>query len=246
MSYRIDVKVLVKNIVVTAAISYTTMGVAHSELLIQERNPESSIINQYTNLKNANAGSVQLHQLVAQLNQRVTTNPNDVLAWELLAQIYYDNGYHDYAVYTASEAIDLGTSTAPMKKIILESSAAVSKNQLAANLSMTSKADNEFKEKYRSALSKIYGEVHGFNYDESLPKPIVVPSRNRAVNVRSSRNSSSRAVAAKPTPKPRQSTPPKARAVTKPKPAPVAVKTPVSKPATRKSSSSDPFSILRK
>uniref|UniRef100_UPI00356ACD4A hypothetical protein n=1 Tax=Psychrobacter sp. TaxID=56811 RepID=UPI00356ACD4A len=107
----------------------SAMTTAHSELVIQEKDPGSSIINQFSALKNADAKSPQLHQLVADLNQRVSRNPNDSLAWEILAQIYSNNGYHAYAVYAASEAIDLGQSTAKLKKILLNSSAIVSQSQ---------------------------------------------------------------------------------------------------------------------
>ena len=97
----------------------SAMSAAHSELVIQEKDPGSSIVNQFATLKNADAKSPQLHQLIANLNQRLAVNPNDSLAWEVLAQIYYNNGYHDYAVYAASEAMDRGQSTAELKNILL-------------------------------------------------------------------------------------------------------------------------------
>ncbi len=219
-----------------------TIGSAHGELSIQEKDPQDSIINQYDKLKNADARSTDVHQLIAQLNQRVSVDPSDALAWELLAQIYYNNGYHAYAVYAASEAIESGNNSAKIKKILLNSSAIVSKSQLEADY-LSGETDEAFLAEYQLALSKIYGEVHGFNYDESLPKPPVVRAKARTVARTSKRAATvKRATALKVT----KAATPKKRAVAKPKPAPIKKSTPKAAPKPKSSSSSnDPFSILR-
>lgn len=235
-----------KTIFISLLIMGATIGTAHSELSIAEKNPQSSVINQYASLKNANPRSAELHQLVADLNQRVSINPKDALAWELLAQIYYNNGYHTYAVYAASEAIESGYSTAKIKKILLNSSAIVSKGQLQADY-LAGEIDEDFLKEYQLALSKIYGEVHGFNYDESLPKPPVV--RPRAVKAKSTSSSRSRPAASKKAykaPVKQRAKPIKKRRVVKPKPAPVRRATPKPAPKSKSNSRpSDPFSIVR-
>ncbi|MGP5174504.1 hypothetical protein [Psychrobacter immobilis] len=218
----------------------SAMTTAHSELVIQEKDPGSSIINQFSALKNADAKSPQLHQLVTDLNQRVSRNPNDSLAWEILAQIYSNNGYHAYAVYAASEAIDLGQSTAKLKKILLNSSAIVSQSQLQSDY-LTDEVDAAFLKEYQYALSKIYGDIYGFNYDESLPKPpapFVKPRSGRS----GTKSKPQPQVSVKKASKPIKKKP----AVKKP-PRPPKVK-PVTKPSPTKKSnakSTDPFSILR-
>ncbi|WP_372862007.1 hypothetical protein [Psychrobacter sp.] len=218
----------------------SAMTTAHSELVIQEKDPGSSIINQFSALKNADAKSPQLHQLVTDLNQRVSRNPNDSLAWEILAQIYSNNGYHAYAVYAASEAIDLGQSTAKLKKILLNSSAIVSQSQLQSDY-LTDEVDAAFLKEYQYALSKIYGDIYGFNYDESLPKPpapVVKPRSGRS----GTKSKPQPQVSVKKASKPIKKKP----AVKKP-PRPPKVK-PVTKPSPTKKSnakSTDPFSILR-
>ena len=218
----------------------SAMTTAHSELVIQEKDPGSSIINQFSALKNADAKSPQLHQLITDLNQRVSRNPNDSLAWEILAQIYSNNGYHAYAVYAASEAIDLGQSTAKLKKILLNSSAIVSQSQLQSDY-LTDEVDAAFLKEYQYALSKIYGDIYGFNYDESLPKPpapFVKPRSGRS----GTKSKPQPQVSVKKASKPIKKKP----AVKKP-PRPPKVK-PVTKPSPTKKSnaeSTDPFSILR-
>ena len=217
----------------------SAMTTAHSELVIQEKDPGSSIINQFSALKNADEKSPQLHQLVADLNQRVSRNPNDSLAWEILAQIYSNNGYHAYAVYAASEAIDLGQGTAKLKKILLNSSAIVSQSQLQSDY-LTDEVDAAFLKEYQYALSKIYGDIYGFNYDESLPKPpapFVKPRSGRSGTKSKPQPQVSVKKASKPMKKPavkKPPRPPKVKPVTKPSP-------------TKKSNakSTDPFSILR-
>lgn len=222
-------------LVMTAA-----MSAAHSELVIQEKDPGSSVINQFAALKDADAKSPQLHQLIADLNQRLARNPKDSLAWEILAQIYYNNNYHAYAVYAASEAIDLGQSSAKLKKILLNSSAIVAQSQLQSDY-LTDEVDNEFIKEYQHALSKVYGEIYGFNYDESLPKPpppVVKPNRPK-------KQKAQRAAAVK---KPATTTKRKKPKTQPPRPQKVKPAPKPTKPSpTQKSNatSTDPFSILR-
>lgn len=243
------IKKNIKNIIKPSTVMLTgliTMGAAmntaHSELSIQEKDPQSSIVNQYAALKNADAKSPKLHALITDLNQRLALNPKDSLAWEILAQIYYNNGYYAYAVYAASEAVDLGQSTPKLKKILLNSSAIVSESQLEAEY-LTDDVDAEFLKDYQYALSKIYGEVYGFNYDESLPKPPAPTVRPRTAKAKSKASSQRRA----PIKKKVRSAPVKKKSVVKPRPKPAPVKKP-SKPSTPKNNtpkSTDPFSILR-
>lgn len=218
----------------------SAMSTAHGELVIQEKDPSASIINQFDALKKSDAKSPQLQQFVTELTQRLARNPSDSLAWEILAQIYYDNGYQEYAVYAASEAMDLGQSTAKLKKILLNSSAALSQSQLQSGY-LTDEVDAAFLKEYQYALSKVYGDLYGFNYDESLPKPPVV--RPRATRAISKSKAQPRVAVRKqvtPTKKavkqpPRQT--PKAKPINKPaKP---------SSPRTSNAKSTDPFSILR-
>ncbi|MBF0658431.1 hypothetical protein IPZ60_06735 [Psychrobacter sp. NG25] len=209
----------------------SAMSAAHSELVIQERDPGSSITNQFATLKNANAQSPELHQLIADLNQRLAVNPNDALAWDILAQIYYNNGYHDYAVYAASEAMDRGQSTAELKNILLNSSAIIAQKQLQSGY--LNNVDAASKTEYQHTLSKIAGDVYGFNYDESLPKPPKVIRRNVPKKTSSTKKSAASV---------------KKKTVVKPKTTYVK---PVTKPAQTSSPrsntpvSTDPFSILR-
>ena len=222
----------------------SAMTTAHSELVIQEKDPGSSIINQFSALKNADAKSPQLHQLVADLNQRVSRNPNDSLAWEILAQIYSNNGYHAYAVYAASEAIDSGQSTATLKSILINSSALVSQSQLQSDY-LTDDMDTAFLTEYQHALSKIYGEVYGFNYDESLPKPPAPVVKARSTRSKNVSNAKRRAAVK------RQAALVKRKAAVKQKSRPVPKAKPVQRPAKPSSprssntKSTDPFSILR-
>lgn len=223
-------------LMIGCATTVITVGCTHSKLSKQEKDPQNSVAIQYDSSNSVDSKSSDLHQLVAQLNQRVSVDPNDALAWELLAQTYYNNGYHAYAVYAASEAIESGYSSAKIKKILLNSSAIVSKSQLEADY-LAGETDKAFLAEYQLALSKIYGEVHGFNYDESLPKPPVVRVK-AAPQVKSNSRSSAR----KATPKVKKSAPPKKRVA--PKPAKKA--TPKTAPKPKSSSiSKDPFSILR-
>ncbi|WP_352258537.1 hypothetical protein [Psychrobacter sp. TB55-MNA-CIBAN-0194] len=207
----------------------SAMSAAHSELVIQEKDPGSSIVNQFATLKNADAKSPQLHQLIANLNQRLAVNPNDSLAWEVLAQIYYNNGYHDYAVYAASEVIDQGKSTAELKNILLNSSLIIAQKQLQSGY--LNNVDAAFKKEYQHALSKIAGDVYGFNYDESLPKPPKVVRRSVPKKTSSTKKSAA---------------PVKKKTVVKPKR--TYVKPVIQKPTPTRSNtpvSTDPFDILR-
>jgi len=246
---------LVKAAVTGMLIMLGALSCAHAELTIQEKDPGASITNRYALLLDADPTSVELHQLVADLNQRVTNNPKDALAWEILAQIYDHNGYELYALYAASEAIEQGSSTSKLEKILLDNSASVAEQQLRSGY-LSPDVDAEFFQEYQFAISKMYGDVYGFNYDESLPKPPVVRARvkKRAVkrrNTSSSRRSSTRKPRTVRTTAatPRRRTPAKPRARVKP---PVVrpksqARRPVAKPAAsqRRSSSGDPFKILR-
>lgn len=230
-----------KTILTGLIIIGTAMSAAHSELSIQEQDPQASIINQYAALENAGVKSPQLHQLIADLNQRITLNPKDSLAWEILAQIYYNNGYQAYAVYAASEAIDLGNNAPKLKKILLNSSAVVSESQLRADY-LTDDVDTEFLENYQYALSKIYGEVYGFNYDESLPKPPAPVVKPRAVKTKNKASAQRR----KSVKKKARAAPIKRKSTVKQKPKPKAA--PIKKPSPSRNNNSkitDPFSILR-
>jgi len=235
---------LPKTLLVGFVVMVAAMSTAHSELVIQEKDPGSSIINQFNILKNADEKSPQLHQLVADLNQRLALNQNDTLAWEILAQIYYNHGYHSYAVYAASEAIDRGQSTDKLNKILLDSSAMVSQSQLQSDY-LTDEVDATFLKEYQYALSKIYGDIYGFNYDESLPKlpaPVVKPRRAKTTSRPKVQHRSSVK---------KQTTSTKRKAAVK-RPQRQTLKTkPVNKtakpssPRNSNAKSADPFSILR-
>lgn len=240
---KVDFK-LPKTIMAGVLITGLAMSTAHAELVIQEKDPSASIINQFDALKQSDAQSPQLHQFVTELNQRLDRNPSDALAWEILAQIYYDNGYHAYAIYAASEAIDVGQSTNELKKILLNSSAIVSQSQLQSDY-LTDEVDAAFLKEYQYALSKIYGDIYGFNYDESLPKPPAPIVRPKKVKVKS-KSKSRQNIAAK-----RQATPVKRTAAVKrpsrqlPKAKPVNKSAKPSSSRNSNAKSTDPFSILR-
>ena len=226
-----------------------TLSPAHSELSIQEKEPESSVVNQYSILKNSDESSADLHQLVDDLNQRVAANPEDSLAWELLAQIYYNNGYYANAVYAASEATDQGYSTDKLKKILLHSSAMIAEEQLEQNY-LTSDVDDEFLKSYQMTLSKIYGEIYVFNYDESLPKPPAPVVKRRSVKANNNVNNQRRNTNIKKVkPVVPKKTIVKQKPKVVPKPAPKSKPVPSSvKPTPVRNSTpkpKDPFSILR-
>ncbi len=239
-----NVSKVTKSAIAGFIIVCSTMSAAHSELSIQEREPESSIANQYAALKEADETSEPLHQLIAELNRRVTVNPTDSLAWELLAQIYYNNGYHANAVYAASEAVEKGYSTPTLKRILLNSSAIVAQNQLKEHYLATD-VNEDFIKEYQNALSKIYGSIYNFNYDESLPKPPAPIVRPKARQMKNTSSSRYRA----PVPKKVKTTAKKKTVVQKPRVAPKVppAKQPIkSLPSNRgKSSTTDPFKILR-
>ena len=228
-----------KTVLTGVLIASIAVSTAQAELSIQEKNPQDSVINQYASIKNKDTSSLELRNLAIALNQRVANNPKDSSAWEVLAQIYYSNNYHVYAVYAASEAIDLGNSNAELQKILLNSSAMVAKRQLQANY-LADDIDEAFVTEYQHALSKIYGEVHGFNYDESLPKPPVVRVKPRASTPSRPRRNTT-------TPSRSAATPSTRRAATPARAKPVPVKRTASPaPAVNKSASStDPFANLR-
>lgn len=244
ISIKSNIKVnfkLSKAIMAGVFIIGSAMSAARGELVIQEKDPSASIINQFDALKKSDAKSPQLQQFVTELTQRLARNPSDSLTWEILAQIYYDNGYHEYAVYAASEAMDLGQSTAKLKKILLNSSAALSQSQLQSDY-LTDEVDAAFLKEYQYALSKVYGDLYGFNYDESLPKPPVVRPRATTRAISKSKAQPRAAVRKQVTPTkkavkqpPRQT--PKAKPINKP--------AQPSSPRTSNAKSTDPFSILR-
>lgn len=236
-----------KSLLLGVAIFGGTMSMAHSELTIEEKDPESSIINRFENLKDAELSDLALHELVNDLNNRLSANPKDSLAWGILAQIYYENGYDDYALYAANEAIDLGYNTTKLKRILLNSSVVVAENQLREDY-LVEGVDEDFIKEYQYSLSRIYGEVYGFNYDESLPKavaPVVRPKAKVSTSTVKRRPvSTARRRAPTPAPKKRVSSPPK------PKTTPVARPKVIVKPKSTTTpkttgASSDPFKILR-
>lgn len=221
----------------------SAMSAAHSELVIQEKDPSASVINQFATLKNATARSPQLHELIATLNQRLAANPNDALAWEILAKIYANNNYHDYAVYAANEAIELGQNTAPLKKILLDSSTIVVQRQLQSGY--LDGADESFIKEYQHVLNKITGEIHGLSHDESLPKPpkIVRPvkikepkqTRKSGRKIKQQRKRDTSAASSKPIVRKPTRSAPVVKPITKPKP-----------PRSSNTGSKDPFDVLRK
>lgn len=239
----------VKTALAGLAVIVTLAGSAHAELIIQEKDPSASIINRYEVLKDADYTSLELHQLVDDLNQRVANNPKDTLAWEILAQIYYSNGYDLYALYAASEAIDQGYSTNTLEKILLDSSMAVSQSQLQSGY-LGEEVDQSFVTEYQYALSKIYGEVYDFNYDESLPKPPPPVLRKRTSPTRA--HKAPRRATRPAIKTPVRVTPPRTRRVEPPKPRarPVRRPTPARQPTRRAppkpvARPNDPFGILR-
>lgn len=244
---------MVKAAVTGVLVMFGALSCAHAELIIQEKNPETSISNRYALLLDANPTSAELHQLVTDLNQRVTNNPKDTLAWEILAKIYDHNGYELYAIYAASEAMEQGYSTTRLQKILLDNSTSIAEQQLRSGY-LSAGVDADFFTEYQLAISQIYGDVYSFNYDESLPKPPVIRTRvnNRPLNQRNavnSRYSSTR----KPRTVQTHAATTRKRKPTKPRATPPVLKSkpqarkPVVKPAfnQRNSSSGDPFKILR-
>ncbi len=235
-----------RTILVALLMTGLAVSTAHSELVIQEKDADSSIINQYATLKNTDVKSLPLHELIKDLNQRLSLNPNDSLAWEILSEIYYNHGYHAYALYAASEAISSGHSTENLKRILLNSSAIVSKSQLQSDY-LTEDLEADFLEDYQYALSKIYGEVYGFNYDESLPKPVAPVVKPRAAKAKSKTRAQTRPSVQKKT----QAAPSKRKVIVKPNIRPVPKSKPVKQPVKQSSpkssnaKSTDPFSILR-
>lgn len=214
----------------------SSIGVAHAELSITEKDPESSIVNQYEQYKTSDLDDLSVSSFVDQLNQRVEQNPNDSLAWEMLAKVYYDYGDIDYAVYAASEAIDSGAADNALYSILLTGSTFIAVDQLESGYAQAID-DEAFIEQYQAALSKVYGTIHGFNYNEALPKPVVRSTPARAAKKYTPKKRVTRNKRAAVKPKPKRNVAPKktSRPVSKPKPQ-----------APRKTTpSGDPFKILR-
>lgn len=116
-----------------------------------------------------------VEQLVTQLNDYVLTHPEDRRVWETLAQTYYQYGYSEDAVYAAGEAAVLGSEEPYIKQILLLDSVALAKSQIQEGYSIgLTDSDAAFLKEYQHALSKTYGDIYGFNYDESLPKKRIV------------------------------------------------------------------------
>ena len=117
----------------------------------------------------------KVEQLVTQLNDYVLTHPEDRRAWETLAQTYYQYGYAEDAVYAAGEAVVLGSDAPYIKQILLLDSVALAESQIQSGYSIgLAESDATFLKEYQHALSKTYGDIYGFNYDESLSKKRVV------------------------------------------------------------------------
>lgn len=236
-----------KAVLTSIVIMGSALSAAYGEVTMLPTDSQLNLINQFERLQNADISSAELRGLVATLNQRLSNNPNDSLSWELLAQIYYNNGYYAYAVYAASEAIDQGYSSEKLQKILLSSSAIVSKNQLQQDY-LSDDLDDEFLEEYQNALSKIYGSVYGFNYDESLPKPPapVVKPRVKSKAKSTRRATTQKRVQATPKKKPVVKRAPKKVTPKRVVPKKAPVKKSVT-PAPQRSTprSTDPFSILR-
>ena len=120
----------------------------------------------------------EVEKLVAQLSQYVLMHPEDRRVWETLAQTYDKYGYSEDAVYAAGEAAVLGSDAPYIKQILLLDSVALAKWQIQSGYSIgLTDSDAQFVKDYQQALSKTYGDIYGFNYDESLPKKRIVRKR---------------------------------------------------------------------
>ena len=162
---------------VSLVISVTGITLANAESIdsnsnaveVEDKvNDTSEIEQQYQLLKDSEANLTELLGLVTELNQIV----DEAEAWEILANVYYDNGYYNYALYAASEAVDLGVESENLQYILLNSSVILAEQQID-NGYLENITDKQFLEQYQAVLSKIYGDIHNFNYDESLPKPVI-------------------------------------------------------------------------
>lgn len=168
-----------------------------------------------------------VEQLVTQLNNYVLTHPEERRVWETLAQTYYQYGYSEDAVYAAGEAAVLGSDAPYIKQILLLDSVALAKSQIQAGYSIVlTENDATFLKEYQHALSKTYGDIYGFNYDESLPKKRIVRKKY----------SQPRRTAPKKAPRPTVKRP--AKQVTAPRPV-------TNRAPKANSTSDDPFKILR-
>lgn len=231
MTYSINIRAA-KAIITGLVIMGAGFSVAHGD----DTSSTSSIMKQYEAIKSSEKRQPsQLYTLVEALNQTITANPKDRFAWEALAKIYYDNGYYTYALYSVSEATKLGESTASLQKILLDSSVQVVSSQLEAGY--LNGSSDKFVNEYKMTLSQIYGNVHGFNYDESLPTPVVRTKKLTNTKPARARSAQKKERTRKKNAAPRRITKtviPKQKVPTK--------RTPV-KPSS--SAPTDPFGILR-
>lgn len=232
----------IKSMLAGALTLYLSMSTVHAELSIQEKDPESSLINAYNQIKDADYESAALHHFVNELTQRVDAHPEDFLAWELLAKIYDQHGDETYAVYAASEAINLGHSSEALQQILLSDSIGVAQDQLQSSY-LVGITDTAFLKQYQSALSKIYGDVYGFNYDESLPKRTVRAYRVKTPKYSAKPKASSRSSRAAATKRANKAAM-RRRAAAKSK-STYKQAAPVKKSQPTSSGVSDPFVILR-
>lgn len=153
-------------------VSATLMGLSLTAVHAEDgADPTAVLTEKYNALEGAAYESEALHELVDELNQRVHEHPEDFKAWEMLAKIYDYYGDYDYAIYAASEAVNLGYRTDTLKRVLLSSSVSMARDQLQSGY-QEGIDDQVFLKNYQAALSSIYGEVHTFNYDESLPKKV--------------------------------------------------------------------------
>lgn len=234
--FQLSIDKVATGLLVTSIGMLSNIGIAHAELSISEKDPESSIVNQYEQYKTSDLDALSVSSFVDQLNQRVEQNPKDSLAWEILAKVYYDYGDIDYAVYAASEAIDSGSMDNDLYTILLTGSSFIAADQLEAGYA--DQIDSEkFINQYQAAISKVYGTMHGFNYNETLPKPVVRKTPSRAVKkyTPKKRVTRNKRAAVKSKPKPKVASKKRNRPVSKPKPQAPRSTTP----------SVDPFKILR-
>ncbi len=123
-------------------------------------------------LETSSLGNEDVERLVTQLNAYITENPDNLRVWETLAQTYHQYGYLSEALYAAGEAEALGSEAPTIKKILLNDSVSLAEAQIQEGYTVgITEADAGFVKDYQNALSKTYGNIYQFNYDESLPKP---------------------------------------------------------------------------
>lgn len=152
--------------------STVLMGLTLTAVHAEDGADQAAVLTEkYNALEGADYESEALHELVDELNYRVHEHPEDFKAWEMLAKIYDYYGDYDYAIYAASEAVKLGHRTDTLQRVLLSSSVSMARDQLQSGY-QEGIDDKLFLQNYQAALSSIYGEVHTFNYDESLPKKV--------------------------------------------------------------------------